>query len=97
MKKNVEKNVTPDMTNSALDEKARDYILREHPEEKKFIGRFSRTITFREIADRMVKLHENFYEITNCGESFQREICFARLAELTGTDYDYWYYTWLNG
>ena len=39
---------------------------------------------------------EEFYEICDCGESVQREYCFGRMAELFGTNYEYWYRTWLD-
>ena len=32
----------------------------------------------------------------DCGESVQREYCFGRMAELFGTNYEYWYWTWLD-
>jgi hypothetical protein len=78
------------------DEKVREWILSNHPEEKEMIGDFSPTITFREVAERMEK-GENFYEICDCSESVQREYCFSRLATLFGTNYEYWYRTWLDG
>ena len=59
------------------------------------IGNFRKDVTFAEINRRM---HggEDFYEIADCGESVQREIVFAELARIYGTDYDYWYYLWLG-
>lgn len=58
--------------------------------------RFSKTVTFAEVARRM-RAGENFYEICDCGESVQREHCFGRMAELFGTNYEYWYRMWLEG
>ena len=78
------------------DENVREWILSNFPEEAAMIGDFSTTITFREVAERMEK-GENFYNICDCSESVQREYCFSRLAELFGTNYEYWYRTWLNG
>ena len=51
--------------------------------------------TFQQVADRM-RAGEEFYEICDCGESVQREYCFGRMAELFGTNYEYWYRTWLD-
>ncbi len=76
-------------------EKVRDWLLREHPEEETLIGDFSKTVTFQEVADRM-RAGEEFYEICDCGESVQREYCFGRMAKLFGTNYEYWYRTWLD-
>ena len=76
-------------------EPVRDWLLREHPDEKTMIGDFSKTVTFQEVADRM-RAGEEFYEICDCGESVQREYCFGRMAELFGTNYEYWYRTWLD-
>ena len=73
----------------------RDWLLREHPEEETLIGDFSKTVTFQEVADRM-RAGEEFYEICDCGESVQREYCFGRMAKLFGTNYEYWYRTWLD-
>ena len=57
---------------------------------------FSKTVTFEEVAKRM-RAGEDFYDICDCNESVQREYCFARMAELFGTNYEYWYRTWLEG
>ena len=78
-----------------VNEPVRDWLLREHPEEKTMIGSFSKTVTFDEVARRM-RAGENFYDICDCGESVQREYCFGRMAELFGTNYEYWYRTILN-
>ena len=74
----------------------RTWLLRTHPEEKPLIGDFRKDVTFAEVNRRM---HggENFYEVCDCGESVQREIVFAELARLYGTEYGYWYELWLHG
>jgi hypothetical protein len=90
-----EKRPTRKEIEAGKDEKVREWILSNHPEEKEMIGDFSPTITFREVAERMEK-GENFYEICDCSESVQREYCFARLDELYDTNYEYWYQTWLH-
>ena len=84
-----------DETRSELDEVVRDWMLREHPEERKFMDDFSETVTFRELAERM-EAGEDFYDILDSTESQQREYVFARLADITDKDYDHWYYTWLS-
>ena len=91
MKNQMLKNPNPE-----LDKRVRAWLLRAHPEERLLIGDFSKTITFRQVAKRMHE-GENFYDICDCTESVQREYCFARLAELFGTNYEYWYRTWLDG
>ena len=75
--------------------KVRHWLLKTHPEEKPLIGDFRKDVTFAEVNRRM---HggENFYDICDCGESVQREYCFGRMAELFGTNYEYWYRTWLD-
>ena len=83
-----------DPERSGLNEVVRDWMLREHPGERDWMEDFSETVTFVELARRM-RDGENFYEILDCGESEQRQRCFDRLAELTGTDYDLWYKLWL--
>ena len=83
-----------DPERSGLNEVVRDWMLREHPEERKFMDGFSETVTFVELARRM-RDGENFYEVLDCGESEERQRCFERLAELTDTDYDLWYNLWL--
>ena len=85
-----------DSDRSGLNEVVRDWMLREHPGEREMLGDFSETVTFKELAKRM-ESGEDFYEVMNCSESAQREICFARLAELTGKDYDHWYLLWRDG
>ena len=84
-----------DPERSGLNEVVRDWMLREHPEERKFMDDFSETVTFRELAERM-EAGENFYDILDSTESQQREYVFARLADITDKDYDHWYYTWLS-
>ena len=56
---------------------------------------FSETATFRELVERM-EAGEDFYDILGSTESAQREICFRRLVELTGKEYNHYYYTWLS-
>ena len=80
---------------AGINEVVRDWLLRTNPEEESMIGNFSKTITFKELARRM-RRGEEFYEILDCGESVQRQYCFARLAELYDTNYEYWYQTWLR-
>ena len=84
-----------DPERSGLNEVVRDWMLREHPEERKFMDDFSETVTFLELVRRM-KDGENFYEILVCGESQQREYCFAHLSDVTGTKYSLWYNLWLD-
>ena len=83
-----------DPERDGLNEVVRDWMLREHPEERKFMEDFSETVTFVELARRM-RDGENFYEVLDCGESEERQRCFERLADLTGTKYDLWYDLWL--
>ena len=66
------------------------------PSEKEMIGDFDPEVTFREVAERMLG-GEDFYEVCSCGESVQRELAFGRLAEVFGTNYEFWYRTWLDG
>lgn len=77
-------------------EKVRDWILEENPDEAELIGDFDANVTFAEVAERMVG-GEDFYDICNCSESVEREMAFGRLAEIFGTDYEFWYRTWLDG
>ena len=84
-----------DEATSGMREIVRDWMLRDHPEERDMMEDFSETVTFDELVRRM-RDGENFYEILECGESVQREHCFNRLSELTGTDYDLWYSLWLT-
>ena len=84
-----------DPARSGLNEVVRDWMLRVHPGERDFLGDFSETVTFIELARRM-RDGENFYDILDCGESEQRVRCFERLAELTDTDRNLWYDLWLN-
>lgn len=95
-KMSKEKRPTRKEIEAGKDETVREWILSNHPQEKEMIGDFSPTVTFRELAERMEK-GENFYEICDCTESVQREYCFSRLAMLFGTNYEYWYRTWLDG
>ena len=84
-----------DSERSGLNEVVRDWMLREHPEERKFMDGFSETVTFKELAERM-ESGEDFYAILESTESQQREYCFTRLYELTDKDYDYWMELWLK-
>ena len=84
-----------DPARSGLNEVVRDWMLRVHPEERKFMDDFSETVTFRELVERM-EAGENFYNILGSSESTQREICFRRLVELTGKEYNHFYYLWLS-
>ena len=83
-----------DPERSGFNEVVRDWMLRVHPGERDFLGDFSETVTFIELARRM-RDGENFYEILDCGESEQRVRCFERLAELTDTDRHLWHDLWL--
>lgn len=56
---------------------------------------FSETVTFRELVERM-EAGENFYDILGSTESTQREICFRQLVELTGKEYNHFYYLYQN-
>lgn len=76
--------------------RVRAWILRVHPEEKKFIYEFDKNITFEEVWQRMNQ-GEDFYEICRCTESAQRELVFGELANLLGCDYADIYDTWLHG
>ena len=84
-----------DPERSGLNEVVRDWMLRVHPGERDFLGDFSETVTFIELARRM-RDGENIYDVLDCGESEQRVRCFERLAELTDTDRHLWYDLWLN-
>ena len=85
-----------DETRSGMNEVVRDWMLREHADERKFMEGFSETVTFAELVKRM-EAGENFYDILDCGESQQREYCFRHLTEITDKPYDHWYYLWLSG
>ena len=89
-----QKKALPDT--KAASRRVRAWMLRKYPTEKPYIGNFRTDVTFAEINRRM---HEgdDFYEICNCGESFQRERVFEELARIYRTDYGYWYYLWLDG
>lgn len=84
-----------DESRSGVNEVVRDWMLREHPEERKFMEDFSETVTFRELAERM-EAGEDFYDILGSTESAQREICFRQLVELTGKENNHFYYLWLS-
>ena len=83
-----------DPERSGLNEVVRDWMLREHADERRFMDDFSESVTFLELVKRM-RDGENFYVILDCRESQQREYCFAYLSDLTGTKYDLWYDLWL--
>lgn len=73
----------------------RAFIVKAHPEEKDFLGDFSKGVTFGKLADRMIA-GENFYDVCDCTESVQREICFNALVDVfPGTKYADWYDLWL--
>lgn len=80
---------------AGANEKVRAWILEVNPEEEALIGDFDKTITFKEVAERMLK-GEDFYQMTKCEDSVHREICFRRLSAIYATDYDFWYYCWLS-
>ena len=84
-----------DPERSGLNEVVRDWMLREHPDERRFMDGFEENVTFRELVERM-EAGEDFYEVLACTESQQREYVFAHLADITDKDYDHWYYTWLS-
>ena len=84
-----------DPARSGLDEVVRDWMLREHPDERRFMDGFEENVTFRELVERM-EAGEDFYDVLACTESQQREYVFAHLADITDKDYDHWYYTWLS-
>ena len=84
-----------DPERSGLNEVVRDWMLREHPDERRFMDGFEENVTFRELAERM-EAGEDFYDVLACTESQQREYVFAHLADITDKDYDHWYYTWLS-
>ena len=96
MKKNGKTTTLKAVDSAGAEEKVREWILREKPSEKEMIGDFDPEVTFREVAERMMK-GEDFYVICSCGESVQRELAFGRLAEVFGTNYEFWYRTWLDG
>ena len=74
-----------DETRSGMNEVVRDWMLREHADERKFMEGFSETVTFAELVN------------LDCGESQQREYCFRHLTEITDKPYDHWYFLWLSG
>ena len=84
-----------DPERSGLNEVVRDWMLREHPDERRFMDGFEENVTFRELVERM-EAGEDFYDVLACTESQQREYVFAHLADITDKDYDHWYYTWLS-
>ena len=47
---------------AGAEEKVREWILKEKPSEKELIGDFDPEVTFREVAERMLK-GEDFYEV----------------------------------
>ena len=85
-----------DEATSGMHEIVRDWMLRDHPEERDMMEDFSETVTFAELVKRM-EAGENFYDILDCGESQQREYCFRHLTEITDKPYDHWYFLWLSG
>jgi len=81
---------------SRLDSRIRRWMLCAHPAENEMIGDFSKMITWRQLAERMLR-GEDFYEACRCTESAERELCFQMLAYLFRTDYGFWYDLWLAG
>ncbi|MCR5414316.1 MAG: hypothetical protein K6F50_06275 [Kiritimatiellae bacterium] len=75
-------------------ETVRDWMLREHPEEASMMDGFSATVSFGELASRMMN-GEDFYKVLDCTESVQREHCFGRLERITKIPYGLWYDLWL--
>ena len=51
--------------------------------------------TFRGIIETLVGKRD-FYDYIGVGDSIIRERCFSKLADITGLDYDYFYYAWLG-
>jgi len=80
---------------NTIDEKVYNWMLREHPEEKSFGLPFSKTVTFKDVVERM-EAGEDFGKIITYEDSSQRCKIFAQLATLTDTDYDYWFDLWLK-
>ena len=75
--------------------KVRAWLLETHPEEELMIGDFRKGVTFAEINRRMHN-GEDFYDICECTESVQREYVFQELSRIYKTEYDFWYYLWLD-
>lgn len=51
--------------------------------------------TFRSIIETLIGKRD-FYDYIGVGDSIIRERCFSKLADITGLDYDYFYYAWLG-
>ena len=76
--------------------KIREWMCREHPEERTLLYDFRKGVTFAEVNRRMHN-GEDFYDICKCDESEQRIKVFEEMARIYRTTYDYWYYLWLYG
>ena len=75
--------------------KVRAWLLETYPEEELMIGNFRKGVTFADINRRMHN-GEDFYDICVCTESVQREYVFQELSRIYKTEYDFWYYLWLD-
>ena len=75
--------------------KIREWMLKEHPEERKMLYEFRKDVTFAEVNRRMHN-GEDFYDICACSESEQRIKVFEEMMQIYNTTYDYWYYLWLD-
>jgi hypothetical protein len=74
-----------------LDTKVKDWYSRQFPTDTSVINDMS-DCTFREIADNP----DMVYDLINIGQSDVREAIFVALTDITGKDYDYYYYKWLG-
>lgn len=91
----IEKLEEIDESNS-LDQKVKEYMLKKYPEEEDFIVDMPEDITFNDILNKMLQ-GEDIYEVIQCFDSVVREKIFQTLSDITGYDYDYFYYLWLKG
>ena len=83
-------------TKAKLDQNVKEWLLQEYPEEEDFLVDMDDTLTFKDVYDRMLN-GEEIYEITNIGDSTDREYIFNGLSEATGKDYEYFYQLWVHG
>lgn len=60
------------------------------------VEEMDKSVTCRELIERM-NAGENVYDILDAGDSMVREYAFSALSEMTGLDYDVFYYAWLRG
>lgn len=65
-------------------------------EEDFAVEEMDKSVTCRELIERM-NAGENVYDILDAGDSAVREYAFDALSEITGLDYDVFYYAWLHG